>query len=88
LHIENGFFVDGKDILRFNNYGVVAASLIFRSFNNPVDYDGRLLRELTNAYHTNEIGFFITLSFFATLGWSLMTYRRNTILEQKKRFIF
>jgi hypothetical protein len=65
-----------------------ARQLLFRLIFNPVDYDGSFFVEIKNAYNTNEIGFFITLGFFATLSWSFMYYRRNSILEQKKRFMY
>ena len=54
-----------------------AKALIFRSIFNPVDYDGSLFKELKDSYKTNEIGFFITVSFFATLSWSMIVYRRS-----------
>ena len=60
----------------------------YRTFLNPVDYDGRFMREIKNSYNTNEIGFFITVSFFAALGWSFLVYRRSTILGQRKRFLY
>lgn len=55
---------------------------------NPVDYDGSTRRDLEESYKTNELGFFITLCFFGTLAWSVVTYRRNSLLVQKKRFAF
>ena len=58
-----------------------ASVLLFRSLFNPVDFDGSVLQEIKNSYRTNEIGFFITLSFFAALSWSFIVYRRNAILE-------
>lgn len=57
------------------------ANLLYRSILNPVDWDGSFLVEIKNTYKTNEIGFFIGLSFMLTLSWSFMTYRRNSILE-------
>ena len=53
---------------------------VFRGLLNPVDYDGRHLREIKKAYKTNEIGFFITVAFFLCLSWSFLTYRRSSIL--------
>lgn len=61
---------------------------MFRSVFNPVDYDGRIINNIKNAYKTNELGFFITVAFFACLSWSFLRYRRNAILEQKKRFVY
>ncbi len=63
-------------------------SYIFRMLFNPVDYDGSIWREIKNSYKTNELGFFITLAFFGCLGWSIIRYRRNALLEQKKRFVY
>ena len=53
---------------------------VYRTFLNPVDYDGRFWREIKNSYNTNEIGFFITLSFFAALSWSFLVHRRSVVL--------
>ena len=66
----------------------MSSAYLFRQLFNPVDYDGRILRELKNSYKTNELGFFITFAFFASLFWSFARYRRNAILEQKKRFVY
>ena len=63
-------------------------NLMYRGVLNPVDYDGSFLAEIKNTYKTNEIGFFIGLSFMLTLSWSFLTYRRNAILEQRKRFLY
>ena len=62
--------------------------LVFRTVLNPVDYDGSMIREIKNGYKTNELGFFITLSFFMAMSWSFFVYRKNTILETRKRLIF
>ena len=66
----------------------LAPGFAFRTMFNPVDYDGRYWREIKNSYKTNELGFFITMAFFLCLGWSFAKYRRNAILEQKKRFVY
>lgn len=55
--------------------------IMFRTLLNPVDYDGSLWRNIKDSYKTNELGFFITLSFFVCLSWSFLKYRRNAILE-------
>ena len=62
--------------------------LLFRTGFNPIDYDGSAWQEVKNNYRTNEIGFFITLTFFGVLGWSLLEYRKNKLLYLKKRFVF
>ena len=59
----------------------MSKSYLFRMLLNPVDYDGRVYRELVNSYKTNELGFFIARSFFVCLFWSFARYRRNAILE-------
>ena len=66
----------------------MSKSLIFRQLFNPIDYDGQVWRELKNSYKTNELGFFIAFSFVLALGWSFVKYRRYSILEQKKRFVY
>ena len=60
----------------------------FRYLLNPVDFNGSVLRELRAAYNTNEIGFFITLSFFASVAWVFMTHRRSSLQQQRKRFLY
>ncbi len=79
--------MNGADFTEMSRFQT-ARALIYRSLFNPIDYDGSFLRELKDSYKTNEIGFFITVSFFATLSWSFIVYRRNSILETKKRFIY
>jgi len=41
-----------------------------------------------DSYKTNELGFFISLCFVGIAGWSVFVYRRNSILEQRKRFLY
>ncbi|CDW89081.1 UNKNOWN [Stylonychia lemnae] len=88
--LEGNYVV--KDF-KVNQYSLQTLSMasfmiMFRTCFNPIDFDGRILRDLKNSYKTNEIGFFITALFFGTLGWSIITYRRNQILLLKKRFVF
>ncbi len=59
----------------------MSKSFIFRQLFNPIDYDGQVWREIKNSYKTNELGFFISLAFFLSLGWSFLKYRRYSILE-------
>lgn len=81
FNIEKPFTThEGRDMFDPPKYAIFR-SLIHRTFFNPVDYDGRLFRDIQDAYNTNEIGFFIAVTFFGALGWSVMTYRRATILE-------
>ncbi len=89
--IESTSLIDsqGNDFFKHGSLNYLAVkSLIFRNFFNPVDFDGRYLRELKDTYQTNEVGFLIFVCFLGCLGHSFMTYRRHTILEQKKRYMF
>ena len=53
---------------------------LYRTVLCPVDFDGRIIKDLKDAYKTNELGFFIAASFFGALSWSFLKYRRNSIL--------
>ncbi len=66
----------------------LSKNYLFRTLFNPVDYDGRTWRDIKASYKTNELGFFIGFAFFICLGWSFAKYRRYSILEQKKRFVY
>eukprot|EP00347_Sterkiella_histriomuscorum_P011873 403370773 len=68
--------------------GTHSAALLYRNLLNPIDFDGSVWQEVKNSYKTNEIGFFISVLFFVSLSWSFVSYRRNSILEQKKRFVY
>ena len=57
-------------------------------FVNPLRYDGKVYKAVKEAWITNEVGFLITASFFGTLFWTFVTYRRNRLLATKKRFVF
>ncbi len=80
--------IDGHRVASDSSHLLLARQMVFRTLLNPVDYDGRYWREIKSSYKTNELGFFITLAFFLSLGWSFAKYRRNAILEQKKRFVY
>ena len=62
--------------------------MIFRTFFNPIDYNGQTKRDIMEAYQTNELGFGIGVAFALTICWSFFTYRKNAILESRKRLIF
>ena len=61
---------------------------LFRFFLNPVDYNGQLYQELVDTYKTNELGFLIGVMFAASVCQTFLSYRRYSLLEQRKRFIF
>ena len=56
-------------------------TIIFRSVFNPVDYDGRMIREIKDSYRTNELGFFIVVAFIGALSHSFASYRRLSLLN-------
>ena len=72
--------LDGTDVASSTTYLQQARGLLFRSVFNPVDYNSSIRLELEEAYKTNELGFFITLTFVGTVAWSMFTYRRNSLL--------
>ena len=80
--------LNGQDIIANTSTISKVFNLIFRSYFNPVDYNGIFLREIEESYKTNELGFFITCCFFGTLFWNFLTIRRTSLLVQKKRFVF
>ena len=41
---------------------------VYNNLFNPVFYDGAIFREIKDTYRTNEIGFFIGMSFFVLIG--------------------
>ena len=63
-------------------------SFIFKTIFNPLDYDGSFFKEIKSAYQTNELGFAMGMTFFFALAWQFMNYRRNSLLESKKRFVY
>ena len=62
--------------------------VLFRLFLNPVDFDGSTWTQTKEAYKTNELGFFIGVSFLLALTWSFTTYRRSAIAVQQKRYLY
>ena len=84
----NIFDLSGKNIAAYTSSASIAKLTVFNFLFNPLEYNGSILREAKDAYKTNELGFFIGLCFVGVFGWSLMSYRRNSLIVQKKRFIF
>ena len=80
--------LNGNNIASHTSNASIAKLAVFNFLFNPLEYNGTILREAKDAYKTNELGFFIGLCFVGVFGWSLMSYRRNSLIVQKKRFIF
>lgn len=55
---------------------------------NPVDYNGQVRQEIWANWKTNELGFLIGAAFFAALAHLFVSYRKYSLLVQKKRFAF
>lgn len=51
-------------------------TILLKNWLNPVEYDGRFLKEIKDSYKTNELGFFITLTFMGCVAWSVMRYKK------------
>jgi len=78
----------GEDLLSQRTFLQNCLSVFRMTFLNPVAFNGQVWRQVEDAYTTNEVGFFISLSFFGAVAWAFSTYRRNVILTAKKRFLF
>ena len=61
---------------------------IHETFFNPLLYDGSNIQFIKDQYRTNELGFFIGVSFSLAVAQVFLAARRRSLLLQKKRFIF
>ena len=86
----DGEFLDssGVDVVKQISMTKQATSVAYRLFLNPVDYEGQIVTDMKAAYRTNELGFAIGVMFFMALGHSFLKFRKNAIMETKKRFAF
>ena len=86
----DGTFINSKgvDVVKSMTLPGYMNVIAYRSFLNPVDYNGQFSQEIKDNYRTNELGFFIVLLFFGALSQSFMSYRKFSLLNQKKRFAF
>ena len=74
------FDLKGLEIYEHTKYSTTFKTTIFNTFFNPLEYNGSMLREAKDAYKTNELGFFIGLCFVGVFGWSIISYRRNSLV--------
>jgi hypothetical protein len=64
--------LDGQNIEANASAFSFVHKLVFRSIFNPMDYNGQFKREIKDAYTTNELGLFIFVGFFISLGWTFV----------------
>ena len=76
----NMFDTQGRSISEQETMLKITKVSIFNYLFNPLYYNGSMIREIKDAYKTNELGFFIGLCFIGVFGWSLMSYRRHSLI--------
>ena len=66
----DGHFFDrnGREIFEKSTMSTSVLFLAYRSFLNPVDYNGQIWQEIKDSYRTNELGFLISAMFFVTMA--------------------
>ena len=74
------FDTQGRSITEQETMLKITKVSIFNYLFNPLYYNGSMIREIKDAYKTNELGFFIGLCFIGVFGWSLMSYRRHSLI--------
>ena len=74
------FDTQGRSISEQETMLRITKVSIFNYLFNPLYYNGSMIREIKDAYKTNELGFFIGLCFIGVFGWSLMSYRRHSLI--------
>ena len=74
------FDTQGRSITEQETMLRITKVSIFNYLFNPLYYNGSMIREIKDAYKTNELGFFIGLCFIGVFGWSLMSYRRHSLI--------
>ena len=84
----NMFDTQGRNISDQETLFRITSVSAFNYLFNPLYYNGSFIGEVKDAYKTNELGFFIGLCFVGVFGWSFLSYRRHSLIVQKKRFIF
>ena len=79
----DGTFIDrsGTDIVKHFTLPKYSFIIAYRSFLNPLDYDGSSWRSLQDGYKTNELGFGICMLFILAVSQSFMSYRKYSLLE-------